>query len=250
MIDITPYKAMMQKSDEWYLARKGKITASETADIMVKSRKKDDVFGQTALSYLKSKAAEWFIPEDYDDDLGQSPWTAYCQQNELGGKALQWGNDWEPVARARYDEAFALHVQEVGFIPYHDFPQAELFAGGSPDGCMPELGGIIEIKCPMTMKKHIDHYLYEAPDDLKKGEPEYYWQCLMNILVTDASYCDFISFHPYVSSDKQLKVLRISANDNTVTADLQALRDRLILAVDALKAFIASISKAEPQSLV
>ena len=47
-----------QRSEEWHAQRLGKFTASRFGDLMTNGRKKDEVLGQTALSYIYEKAAE------------------------------------------------------------------------------------------------------------------------------------------------------------------------------------------------
>ncbi len=47
-----------QRSEEWYAQRLGKFTASRFGDLMTNGRKKDEVLGATAVSYIYEKAAE------------------------------------------------------------------------------------------------------------------------------------------------------------------------------------------------
>jgi hypothetical protein len=47
-----------QRSEEWHAQRLGKFTASRFGDLMTNGRKKDEVLGQTAISYIYEKAAE------------------------------------------------------------------------------------------------------------------------------------------------------------------------------------------------
>src|SRR3712207_8104781 len=68
-------------------------------------------------------------------------------------------------------------------------------------------GGGIEIKNPFYIEHHLEYLLLETPDDLLALKPEYYWQCRLNMLAWDLDWYDFVSFCPYVSKSKQLKVL-------------------------------------------
>lgn len=47
-----------QHTLEWYRKRLGKITGSRVGDLMKTSRKKDEMFGDTAKSYIYQLAAE------------------------------------------------------------------------------------------------------------------------------------------------------------------------------------------------
>ena len=55
---------MEQRTTEWFLARKGKFTASEIHNLLIASRKKDETFGETAMSYIKEKVAEYVMSDD------------------------------------------------------------------------------------------------------------------------------------------------------------------------------------------
>ena len=72
------------------------------------------------------------------------------------------------------------------------------------------------------LKSRIDHL---------ENEEEYYWQCVANMLFTDTEFCDFISYCPYVSLSKQLKVLRIPRPEEHT----KLLSDRIDLAVLYMK---------------
>ena len=57
------------------------------------------------------------------------------------------------------------------------------------------------------------------------------YECYMNMLVTECDFWDFISYNPYVSRSKQLKVLRIKRNEE----EIKLLEERLSLAVDYIR---------------
>ncbi len=47
-----------QHSLEWYRKRLGKVTGSRVGDLMKPGKKKEDLFGDTAKSYIYQLAAE------------------------------------------------------------------------------------------------------------------------------------------------------------------------------------------------
>lgn len=214
---------MEQRSKEWFLARKGKITASECYVLLnnhkepmtveelaeykaanPKSRvtTKEVPFSDGTFTYLNKKIAEYYMPDD-----------AFIEDNELkqiGNRATQHGELWEPTARTRYAELMGYEVFEMGFIPLKGY---EKFAGGSPDGAIREEKGIIEIKCPWNGEVHQDYLLFTSPMDLKEYNLQYYVQMQMNMIVTETDFCDFISFDPRTSKNLQLKVLRIPRDE-------------------------------------
>ncbi len=217
----------LQRTPEWYLARKGKITASEIEQVLHKGKK--DVFSAGCITYLKEAVAEQFMTAE-----------AFLEEkeNEPTPYACRHGIFWEDKAREVYCERTGIIVADAPFLPLKGF---EGYAGGSPDGLANDngLSGIVEIKCPKTTAIHLDHFLCKTQEDLKAYNPKYYTQCQMNMILasqntgTDAQFCDFISYDPRVMSGMDLKVLRI-------LPDLEfqkELLERVGLAIDWMEAY-------------
>lgn len=79
-----------QHTLEWYRKRLGKITGSRVGDLMKSSRKKDEMFGDTAKSYIYQLAAERSMnPAIVEDD---ESFDMYLQQVGFSSKAIEWGN--------------------------------------------------------------------------------------------------------------------------------------------------------------
>ena len=250
---------MEQRSNEWFRCRLGKITASEVACLMKdhkepmteeeliewkkenpKSRitTKTVPFSDATYSYLNGKVMEHYLPLSSTDAFSQNIVDEYIEQHSFSNRATEWGVLMEDSARQRYAEKMGYEVFEVGFIPYKEFPN---LAGCSPDGMIREDSGGIEIKCPFTLEKHLQHLLYETQNDLKENEPEYYWQCCMNMLITECDFWDFVSYNPYISVSKQLKVLRVKRDE----VDIKKLQERIALAVDYIREKMSKIKSIE-----
>ena len=190
-----------QRSEEWHAQRLGKFTASRFGDLMTNSRKKDEVLGQTAISYIYEKAAELLTG----------------QRTEIFGKALDWGNEYEPICKAYYSELKGVTIEEMPFVEINDY------SGASPDGMVD--GELIEIKCPYNTTNHLKT-AFESYID-----PKYMWQMQGQMLATGALACRFISFDPRIK-DERFKLIEIR-----VEADLEMqeqLRERLAFANDYL----------------
>ncbi len=244
---------------EWYKSRISKITASEVTKLM-KERKepmteeelaawkeqnpksrattKTVPFSDASFTYLNSKVMENYLPLTSTDIHSKNIIEEYIEQHSFSNRATEWGTLMEDSARVRYAEVMGYEVLTVGFVPYDKYPN---LAGGSPDGLIREEKGGIEIKCPFTLEKHLQHLLYEKPEDLKDNEPDYYWQCCMNMLVTNCDFWDFVSFNPYVSRSKQLKVLRIPRIDE----EINLLMERIDLAVEYIRTQMDKINNME-----
>lgn len=238
-----------QRTLDWYIQRCGKITASNI-EVLMKDHKepmteqelaafkaenpksrvttKTVPFSDATFTYLDTKLLENYLPLRSDDQESKNIVQEYIEERQAHTKAVEYGTLMESSARERYTRLTGYEVFEVGFIPYKKYPN---FVGGSPDGMLRQENGIIEIKCPWTLEKHLMHLLYETTDDLLKNEPLYYYQCMANMLFTDTDFCDFISFCPYISLSKQVKILRIPRND----FDLRQIDERIDLAVGYMK---------------
>ena len=244
----------LQRNRDWYLARKGKITASECYVLLNNSKvamteeelkvwkeqnpksritTKEVPFSSGTYTYLDEKIAEMYMPEN--------SFIEYMEECKFETKAMQWGTFWEEGARNRYQEALGYEVLDAPFIPLKGF---ENFAGGSPDGINRDVNGIIEIKCPYNPAVHMKHFLFTKPEDLKEDNLQYYVQtqynmiCVGQELGTEIDFCDFISYDPRTSKSKQLKVLRIPADK-----EMQGvLVERTELAVAYLREKIESIN--------
>ena len=126
---------MEQRTEEWYKARLGKVTASRVADVLAKTKTGVSASRANYLTELVVERLTGQQAEFYTND------------------AMQWGTDTEPQARMAYEAHKNVLVDEEGFI---DHPSISNF-GCSPDGLIGD-SGLIEIKCPNS-KTHIDTLL-------------------------------------------------------------------------------------------
>ena len=107
-----------QRSDEWYKAREGKITASDIAAAVGKNKYK------SRWQLLKDKCG-----------YGK-PFT--------GNEATEWGQKYEDEAIEKYEDITGEKSHEFGLLPHPTYS----FIGGSPDG-ITENGILLEVKCPL-----------------------------------------------------------------------------------------------------
>lgn len=183
-----------QRSDAWFQARKGKITSSEIYKIMGNGRGEDKLT-DTAKTYLLEKVSEMLGGVvNMSHPSGHKP------------ASLEWGTELEDTAIDVYMEKYACEVQKASFLSYNDY------YGGSPDGLLPP-DGVIEVKCPYSSANHFKHAMIESDEDFKKVAPNYYYQCISNMICAKAEWCDFISFDPRVHLNYQLFVYRLHRNE-------------------------------------
>ena len=194
---------MEQRTDEWFAARIGKVTASRVADVIAKTK---SGYGAGRANYLADLVVERLT--------GQ-------KAQGFSNAAMEWGTEQEPHARAAYSAKTGIMVEEVGFI---DHPTVAMY-GASPDGFAEE--GLIEVKCPNTAT-HLEYVLAELPP-LK-----YFTQMQWQMACTGRPWCDFVSFDPRLPERLQLLVVRVPRDDNyikmleqEVIVFLQELDDKL-----------------------
>lgn len=171
---------MEQRSEEWFKARLGKVTASRVADVLA-----------------KIKTGESASRRNYKIQLVSERLTGERQETYIN-QAMQDGIDREFYAREKYVQQYG-EVEEVGFIQH---PTLE--AGASPDGLVGE-DGILEIKCPMGSTHTETLMTQEVPS-------KYVPQIQFQLLVTGRKWCDFVSFNPMFPEHLQLFVRRVFAN--------------------------------------
>jgi putative phage-type endonuclease len=176
---------MEQRTEEWFAARCGKVTASRVADIIAKTKtgystSRDNYLAQLVCERLTGKPAESY-----------------------SNLAMIHGTETEPFARAAYEGRMDILVTEVGFI---DHPWI-VMSGASPDGLANE--GMVEIKCPNTAT-HIDTLLSRIVP------AKYITQMMWQMACADRPWCDFVSFDPRLPEKHQLFIKRINYDPEMV----------------------------------
>lgn len=169
---------MEQRTAEWYAARLGKVTASRVADIIAKTK---TGYSTSRANYMAELVAERLTGKSGDS---------------YSNAAMQWGTEQEPNARAAYESATGVLVEEVGFVPHPYIVNA----GASPDGLVGE--GLVEIKCPLTAT-HLDF--------ISSGKiPEkYVTQMQWQMACTDKKWCDYVSYDPRLPDRMALHAQRL-----------------------------------------
>ena len=170
---------MEQRTEEWFAARCGKVTASRVADIIAK----------TKTGYSTSR--ENYLAQLVCERMTGKPAESYSNS------AMQWGTDQEPFARAAYEAAKNVLVDELGFATHPTISMA----GASPDGLVGEVG-LVEIKCPNTAT-HIDTLLTQTVPT------KYITQMQWQLSCTRRQWCDFVSFDPRMDEGLQLFIKRV-----------------------------------------
>lgn len=150
--------------------RVGRFTASEIHKLIGQGRGKGDMFSQTALTYIATKA--------YEAAIGYPE-----QGSPYNGPAAQWGIDNEPFAIRM------LSLQKFEGVFIH--PDLRLAA--TPDA-IDNKGQTHEIKSPYTFANTTRYLQIANIDEVANTTPEYFWQVIAQIVAAKAD-CGFLHFY-------------------------------------------------------
>ena len=189
---------MEQRTQEWFEARLGKVTASRISDVLAKptTAAYQNYQAQIISERLTGERAEQFV-----------------------NAAMEWGTEQEPNARRAYEFIADCEVAEEGFV---DHP-AIIGAGASPDGLVGDVG-LIEIKCPNTAT-HL-RFLQDG-----KIEPKYARQMYWQMACTGREWCDFVSYDPRLPDKFGFRIVRQERCDKTIN-ELEAAVEAFLSDID------------------
>jgi putative phage-type endonuclease len=175
-----------QRTPEWHAERVGKLTASMLHRAIAKTK---TGWGAERDSYM----AELLV-----ERLTKQPYPHYVN------RAMQFGTDTEPQARAAYAFERDVDVIECGFIPHPTIAMS----GCSPDGRV-GADGLVEFKCP------------ESAEHLRvlrtgKIQQKYIVQTMWQLSCTGRDWCDWVSFDPRMPAWGQLYIARITHSDGMI----------------------------------
>jgi len=177
---------------DWFAARRGKVTASRIADLSARTK---SGWGASRGNYMSELIVERLTNVTADS---------------YTNSAMQWGIETEPLAVTAYEFETANTV-DYNSKRFTDHPRI-MMSGASPDGLVDDWG-LVEIKCPNT-KTHIDTLLSN------KVAGNYYKQMQWQIACEDRDWCDLVSYDPRMPTDMQLWVKKVD-RDYKLIAELE-----------------------------
>ena len=180
---------MEQRTDEWYLTRLGKVTASSLHKVLAKTK---TGYGADRGNYMTQLVLERVTGTKAD---------FYTNAR------MHWGIEQEPFARAAYEATKGVMVEEIAFVPH---PTIEM-SGASPDGLVGD-DGMVEIKCPDS-KTMLECWLSDNP-----VESKYMAQMQWQMRCADRNWCDYVVFDPRMPPKAQLFVDRVERDDEWIAA--------------------------------
>lgn len=202
----------VQGSESWALARVGMFTASRASDLMARTRSGPSASRGNLLALLAVERLTGQPVEGYRN------------------AAMERGIELEAEARDAYSFATGEAVTEAGFIVRPDLPNT----GCSPDGFV-GAEGLVELKCPASMAKHLDA--------LRTGAhaKEYRWQLQHQLMVTGCAWVDAVSYDPRWPEHLQLATVRVERDEDAIAE----LRDAIKAADAEVESIVRELAQRE-----
>lgn len=177
---------MEQLSEEWFAARRGKVTASRLSDVIAMTKSgwgagRGNYMAELITEILTGITAERFATE-----------------------AMRWGVEKEPDARNAYMFFRDVEVLSAEFVLHPRIAES----GASPDGLI-GADGLLEIKCPQT-STHIETLINGT------ASSRYITQMQWQMACTGRQWCDFVSFDPRLPASMQLFVRRFERKQSEI----------------------------------
>jgi putative phage-type endonuclease len=203
--EIKMTEEIEQRSEEWFAARLGKVTASRVADVIAKTK--------SGYSASRDNYMAQLICERLTGQKGES----------FTNSAMQWGVDNEPLAVSCYENAKDCLTETVGFVNHPTI----FMAGASPDALVGS-DGLLEVKCPQS-NTAIETLLAD------RVPSKYISQIQWQLRCCERQWCDFVSFDPRLPQELQLFVKRVKFDpeyvamlEEEVSKFLEELHNKLV----------------------
>ena len=158
---------MLQRSDEWYAIRRGKITGSEVGKFVINSDKK-------ALD-ARQNLIDAKIGEEADGEDCPPNWEDFWMKR---------GTRLEGDALSAYESYTGYEVEKVGFVSHDIMP-----LGVSPDALVANRSFGLEMKCP-SGKVQVKRLREKVCPE------EYLPQIWLSMIVMNVDQWHFWSYHP------------------------------------------------------
>ncbi len=164
---------MEQRSQEWFAARKGRITGSMVGAILGldPNTSRDEAMRRMVRAYQG-------LPSEFEGNI-----------------ATSWGTNHEQEAREAFEYDTGCKVIPATFVVHPTLP----WLGASPDGYVDDYA-VLEIKCPFGLRDKSKPVAFKTI----KEQPHYYAQMQIQMYCTDRVSCYFWQWTP---NDQKLEAV-------------------------------------------
>jgi len=212
-------------NNAWLQKRLGRFTASEIHKIFQSGRKKGEMFGQGAMTYIRTKAAELLTMEVKED---------------IDFKQGEWGKANERDAVLTMEKLLGVQGKHYGMI------EPEFFSYGAFAGCSPDWESMpdgADVKCPYNSAEHVKNLMLVSADEFREERWEYYCQLQMSIIVRKWEKAYFFSYDPrMVEQQHRYKILTIYPD----SVWQKEFHERITAGVELVNSILETIMSFEP----
>jgi YqaJ-like viral recombinase domain len=190
---------VQQNTPDWMQMRCGCATGSRIADVMGRLK----IANTNKETGVRREKGEYAQPHyDYLKEVAIERLTGNWRDGGLGNlKAVEWGIQEEPNARAEYELRTDLTVRPIGLAIH---PQIEWFCA-SPDSLVGD-DGLLEIKC-LASGNHVE--ILESGEIPDKFIP----QLMAQMSCTERQWCDFVAYDSRMPYNLRLFIKRLARTD-------------------------------------
>lgn len=180
-----------QRSQDWFMARLGRVTSSVASDMLSARKDKTEAAGRRNLRIRLMLERVTGLPQE----------VAFRPSD-----AMLKGIEREKAAAALYEGLTGQLLRHCGFLR-HD----TVMCGASLDGYVGNFEGCVEIKSPLPAT----HWDYIKLAEQHQGDPfkcvpnDYLCQARHQMYVSGAQWCDFFSYNPDFPEKLRSRVVRI-----------------------------------------
>jgi hypothetical protein len=210
---------VQQQTPEWMAMRCGCAVGSRIADVMARLK----VAHTNKTTGVKRLKGDYAQPHyDYIKEVAIERLTGNWRDKGIGNlKAVEWGIEKEPDARAEYELRTDLPVRPIGLAMH---PDMKWFCA-SPDALVGD-DGLLEVKC-LASGNHVDILeAGEIPD-------EYVPQMMAQMSCAERQWCDFMAYDPRLPKNLQIFIKRLDRADYVKFRDVMQSVDSHIADMEA-----------------
>jgi YqaJ-like viral recombinase domain len=219
---------LKQQTPEWMQMRCGSVVGSRTADVMTRLK----IANTNKETGVKRNKGEYAQPHyDYLKEVAIERLTGNWRDSGIGNlKAVEWGIEQEPNARAQYELQTDLLVRPIGLAVH---PKEKWFCA-SPDSLVGD-DGLMEVKC-LASGNHIE--IIETDKIPEKFIP----QLMAQMACAERQWCDFVAYDPRLPQNLQLFIKRLDRSDYVKFRDVtQSVDSHIADMEDEVKRFLEDV---------
>ena len=213
-------------NEKYDAAKLGKFTSSEFHYLMGEKG-----IGQAGMNYIFRKVGETM--------------TGMKSRQDISTPATEHGLTYEREGLIKFGKQMGLESLLVQRLIIDE----DGYCGGTPDGLI-VLGEsvdklsynvqTVEIKCPLSFDGYIRLWKCKTPEDLKKEERPYFYQCLHQMHLADCLVGWFICYHPFFKSG-QMNIIEFRKIN--LVPEFKLIAERKLQAIEIFNSTIKELTQ-------